>query len=625
MLRISASVLALAALAAPHVARAEAPRLAAYPEGTRFDLASMRFLPAGRPDGPQESEAFLLPTPLRLRAARDEVVAFYALAAGAPGAHRISVEPWRSETSSAGPVVSLFVAHGVRIEQPSESDFVHSLGPGLYPGPLEPTRTATVPADGAAMIWVDVFVPLGTPAGSYASALDVGGARLPFEVEVLELDLPPVDAARLGTVNFGSLLSRGHEDVRVERAWMQLAHAHGISVEMLRPTPKVREDGTIDWQSWADRVGPYVDGSAFTAAEGYRGPRAGLPTTRWVLPLTDWWPDEAKDRLPSNPERWSRTLKAWEDFVEDKGWFDLPHATTWILFVNSLDEPHDPETIETLAKYGPLIEAANLDDRARVLFRVDGNFGQKIEGYDDERMAEVLGPVTDLWNVHGAPYTIPWPRLVKLRREQGDRIMAYFSNTSGEPALPPTVIDAPVVGLRGWGWIVRRYALEGLLNWEIDYWAEDCPGNPRCSPGGRMNLEANLIFRAEAFGGPEGVPWPSIRLKALRRGAQDARLLAALEKTAPDTAGLLAATVVPNALGDQVPRTGPGGWSLDPRTYERARDAVLDRLIGAKTPTPLQGIRRDPLPPWAWHPERWIMAIAMAIVGAAALVYIIRK
>ena len=222
-------------------------------------------------------------------------------------------------------------------------------------------------------------------------------------------------------------------------------------------------------------------------------------------------------------------------------------------------------------------------------------------------------------------WTIPWGQLTKLRREQGDRVSAYFSNTSGEPALPPTVIDAPVVGARAWGWIVARYALEGLLNWEVDYWSEQCPGNPRCSPGGQLNLEANLIFRAEAYGGPEGVPWASVRLKALRRGAQDAALLRLLEERAPDTAGLIAAAVIPHALGDQVPGQGRGAWSLDPRTYDRARDAILDRLVASEKPFPLSSIRRDPLPRWAWHAERWLISIAMAIVGAAALIYIIRK
>lgn len=620
-LALCASTLALAASGAANAADL---RLAAYPEGVRFDLQDLRLIPAGRPDGPQESEDLLLPTPLRLRAVRDEVVAFSVLVTGDAGAYPLAFD--LSGTSTSTPEVSLLQARGVRIEAPSESDFVYSLGPGLYPGPLVPTRTATVPEAGGALLWVDIFVPLGTPAGEYSGALTVGPSKVPVRLEVLPLDLPRADAARLGTVNFGSLLTRGHEDRAGERAWMQMAHAHGLSVEMLRPTPKVREDGSIDWASWAERVGPYIDGSAFSAAEGYRGPREGLPTTRWVVPLTDWWPDPAtKAGLPSNPERWARTLKAWEDFVAAKGWFDLPEATTWIVFINSLDEPHDPQTIESLAAYAPLLEAAKLDDRRRVLFRVDGNFGQRIQGYDDARMAEVLGPVTDLWNVHGAPWTIPWARLVKLRREQRDRVMAYFSNTSGEPSLPPTVIDAPLVGLRAWGWIVYRYELEGLLNWEIDYWHESCPGNPRCSPGGKMNLEANLIFRAEAYGGPKGVPWASMRLKALRRGAQDAALLALLADKAPDTAGLIAAAAVPHALGDQVPGRGRGAWSFDPRTYARARDAVLDRLAGVEPPTPLATIRKDPLPRWAWHAERWLMALFIALGGAAALAYIIKK
>lgn len=615
------ALLVLCAAPAP-AQRPEEPRLAPYTEGVRFDLKTQRLFVAARPHGPTESEAFLLPTPVRTRAVRDEVVAFQIRVSGRPGPYPLSV----TRTSSVGPRVDLFQARGIHITEPSTSDFVYSLGPGLYPGPLVPTRTATLSASGSALLWVDAFVPLGTPPGRYRHEIHVGQSSLQWEIEVLPLELPRKDVARLGTVNFGSLIFRDEVHPGLQRAWMQMAHAHGLSVEVLRPVPKLRPDGSIDWQSWADRVGPYIDGTAFSEAAGYVGPRADLPTSRWVLPLTDWWPDPAsQDRLPSKPECWSQALAQWERFVEAKGWFDRPEATTWIMFINSLDEPHDPETVESLARYGPLLEAAQLKDRGRVLFRVDGNWGQKIEGYDDRRMEEVLGPVTDLWNVHGAPWTIPWSRLERLRQTQGDRVMAYVSNTSGEPSLPPTVIDAPVIGTRAWGWVVARYGLEGLLNWEIDYWADNCPGNPKCSPGGQMNLEANLIYRSEAYGGPPGRPWASIRLKGLRRGAQDVALLQLLAERDPAAAAAIAQVVVPRALGDHVPDRGMGAWSTHPRTYERAREAVLDQLLGAKAQLDVEAIRLDPPPPWVFRYKRWGAALGTFLVLGAALIYIFKK
>lgn len=605
----------------------EGLRLEPYAEGVRFDLETLRLLEAGRPDGPKDPEAFALPVPVHLRAARDEVVSFQVLARGpaGPAPARIVLEHTGTGTT-AHLVPELCQALGIRVTAPSKTDFVHSLGPGLYPGPLVPTRTATLSGGGSAALWVDLYVPKELPPGRYPGRVEVGQASLPFHVDVLPVVMPARDGGRLGAVNFGSLLFRGNEDPRIERRWMQLAHAHGLSVEIMRPVPKVRDDGSIDWAGWAARVGPYVDGSAFTAQAGYVGPRAGRPTTRFIAPLTDWWPVAATQaHLPSDPARWSATLAEWERFVAQQGWFDLPEATTWILFINSLDEPHAAATLESLIQYGPLIEAAHLQRRDRIWFRVDGNFGQRIEGWDDARMAEALGPVTDLWNVHGAPYTIPWGLLLRLRREEGDKLMAYASNTSGEPSIPPLVIDAPLVGARAWGWIVGRYGLAGLLNWEVDYWAPECAGNPRCSPGGELNLEANLIFRAEDYGGPKGGAYASYRLKALRRGSQDAALLALYAEHAPDTAALIAAAVVPHALGDQVPDKGTGAWSMDPLTYQRARDALLDRLAEVHPPFPLEKIRHDPVPTWVWHFDRWLVVAFMALGGFAGLIYIIKK
>lgn len=608
---------------APSVANAQGPALVAYAEGVRLDLETLKFLPSNRDDGPMVGDAFKFDGTVKLRAVRDEVVAFQVLATQSPGRHRLYADPLKSETSTVGPKVSLFVAHGIRIAEPTTSEYVYSLGAGLYPGPLEPAETAVIPQTGAALIWVDAYVPLGTEPGVYNSRIHLGQSSLPFEIEVLRLDMPTKDLARLGTVNFGSFIEREQEHPGLQLQWMQMAHAHGISVEMMRHVPKVAADGTIDWEGWGHRIGHYIDGSAFSSKMGYVGPRAGLPTSRWVLPLTDWWPDKASThRLPSKPARWSQTLQDWETFAKSKDWFDGPEPTTWVLFVNSLDEPHDPETIHSLAAYGPLIEAAHLEDRSRVLFRVDGNWGQRIEGYDDDRQEKELGSVVDLWNVHSAPYTFPWPRLSRLRDQEGDRVMAYFSNSGGEPSLPPTVIDASVIGMRAWGWVVARYGLEGLLNWEIDYWAPECPGNPRCSPGGTMNLEANLIFRAESYGGAPGQPWASIRLKGLRRGAQDAALWSMLRATDPEIARRIAEQIVPRALGDDVPELGAGAWSLDPRTYQRARNAILDRLIDPTSPVHLDGIRRDGLPIWTWDFKRGALVVA-TILGIAALLFFV--
>src|SRR5687768_10957968 len=204
-------------------------------------------------------------------------------------------------------------------------------------------------------------------------------------------------------------------------------------------------------------------------------------------------------------------------------------------------------------------------------------------------MADELGAVVDLWNVHGAPYTIPWSLLERRRKLHGEKVSVYFSNTSGEPAIPPTTIDAPIDGLRAWGWIAARYRLDGMLNWEVDF-TSGCAKNPNCAPGG-LNLDATLIYRGHELGERFDQPIASMRLKMLRRGAQDAAIWHLLDEVDPDTARQIAEVMVPRALGDEIPNEGFGAWPQDPVTYERARAAMLDRLTGAREPLPLAKIR----------------------------------
>jgi hypothetical protein len=568
------------------LALAATPSIRAFPDTVQLDLDDGSFLSARRKGAASDLAPLEHRSPIRLHAAKDEVVAFQLLVEGS-GTHAVWAAP------IDGVQIDLFRAHPIRVTEPSRTPNIHSLGPAAYADALIPTATITLGDQGRAIVFVDLHVARDRPAGQAVTAIAIGDARVPVILDVLDVTVPLRDVARLGAINFGSLRARGKRDRSREVAWMQMAHAHHLTIEMMRPTPARLPDGSHHWEGWAEEIGPYVDGSAFTLHHGYRGPRAGQPVSRFILPHTDWWPSPKTDaNLPSDPVAFAKALAEWEQLAMRRGWLDRENATEWVLFVNSLDEPRMPENITSLAAYERLIAGAHLERRDRIHFRIDGNFGQRIEGYDDEKMAEVLGPVADVWNVHGAPYTIPWSLLERRRKLFDEEVMVYFSNTSGEPAIPPTVVDAPLVALRAWGWLVVRYGLEGAVNWEVDFDA-GCVTNPRCSPGGTLNLDANLIYRGHELGERVDQPIPSMRLKALRRGAQDAALLSLLADRDPKTAGQLAEVIVPRALGDDVPFEGFGAWPQDPLTYEKARYAILDRLTGNPDPLPLAKVRFD--------------------------------
>ena len=594
---------AAAILSAERAASASAPtlELEAYPEGVRFDAKS------GGPMGAAGDELAHLRLDsggrVLLRGVRDEVLGILVRARGVVTTVTATVASFTNPAGKGSSLrTQLLRAESVRIEHPSESSAIRSLGPGDYPDILVPLREPGVTMTPAGIqLWLDIYIPENAQAGVHTASLIVGDTKLILDVRVLDHALPQADIARLGAVNFGSLLDREREDPKAFRAWLQMAHAHRLSIEVMRMTPKIDAGGRIDWNGWAARVGPYVTGQAFTAAAGYVGPRAGQPIVRFIIPHTDWWPiPNPQGSHPSDPQRWSETLREWEQVVSARGWFDLRNATDWILFINSLDEPKRPKQFEMIRSYGPLLEKAQLKDRRHVWFRVDGIPELNIEGWDDTRQIEELGnAVVDLWNVHGAPSTIPWPLLEKRRTQHGERVIFYASNSGGEPAYPPLVVDAALIGARAWGWIVVRYGLDGALNWEIDS-RSGCISNPRCSPGGRLNLDATLIFRGEEVGAQPNQPIASMRLKLLRRGAQDAALLALLSKRDPDRARRLTARMVPRALGDRIKDGQWGRWPLRVSAWQQAHEELLDALAPTPVASPVDPLEDPVTPTWFW-------------------------
>ena len=264
----------------------------------RFDAESGAWLErpiGGAPPSPMPS------SPLWLEAERDEVVSFVLRVSGpqAPLEFR-----WSEEGGPDGhptPVqIQGFEARPVHVQSPSHGAYIHSLGPGLYPDALVPVERFTPPpAPGVTSIFVDVFVPAEARPGAHRLSILVGSRRLPLVVDVGAALLPAEDVSGLGAVSFGSFQARLEKSPDAFRRGLQLLYAHRFNVELIPPwRPRVTPEGGPDWPSWADQVAPYLDGSAFSAEAGYRGPRPGQPLTRFVVPVTEKWPSPPSGGRP---------------------------------------------------------------------------------------------------------------------------------------------------------------------------------------------------------------------------------------------------------------------------------------------------------------------------------------
>ena len=82
---------------------------------------------------------------------------------------------------------------------------------------------------------------------------------------------------------------------------------------------------------------------------------------------------------------------------------------------------------------------------------------------------------------------------------------------------------------------------------------------------------------------------PSVRLKALRRGLQDAGIIALAAREHPDETGQVIARAVPRAL-DEARDDGPASWEHAPLRFAEAR-AALRALVTRADPMSAAAVR----------------------------------
>jgi hypothetical protein len=158
------------------------------------------------------------------------------------------------------------------------------------------------------------------------------------------------------------------------------------------------------------------------------------------------------------------------------------------------------------------------------------------------------------------------------------------------PVAGNMVIDAAAPGLRTWGWIAERYQIELWYAWEGTYFADRYNGagptdvlrQPLTFDQRRHHQRDpdwgngdGVLFYPGSRPGPEG-PWPSLRLKQLRRGLQDRLLLQALVRCgAGEAAASEARALVPRALAGG---RDAAAWPSDDDAWEAARGRLYDLL-----------------------------------------------
>ncbi|WP_437328712.1 hypothetical protein [Sorangium sp. So ce381] len=431
------------------------------------------------------------------------------------------------------------------------------LAPPWAPYPLE------VGARETRAVWIDLHVPEGAIPGAYEGRVVVGSAShgelasLDLRLDVAPATLPYGAVDFIAFYDVDEIAARVGDGPAVEQQLWQLLHEHHV-------------DGFASVRSPAEveRLRAAIDGSLFTEAHGYRGPGAGVPPGAVALGAYGGFGDPGEAAL--------RRVEAVADL--------LPPAVDDVMLYAIDEQCESPR--------GPgwrrLIRGSRLSSRVLV-------------GHSCGEVPPVEQDV-DLVLTPANRFDSTWARAA---REAGKRLWVYNG------ALPRTgtfMIDAPLTGLMADGWIAASHEVDRWFLWETAFWHDGNRGGrgpidpftvaenfhnrdgDACLGDGMLLYPGTQrgAFSSRSVGFP-GV-LPSMRLKSLRRGIQDAGYIALARSASPGAVDAIVKEVIPAAL-DEALDSAPAAWSADGAPFFRAR-AALRALIPAGASLDAAGVRR---------------------------------
>jgi hypothetical protein len=509
-----------------------------------------------------------------LKGAANEVLSLQLIIEGS-GAKGINVTA--ADLVGAGGTIpakqfSFYRAFYIKVKQDVDGKRApYPLEEGWYPDPLVPLATPKLGApfaiDGSNFggekpaaadiknqtVWVDLWIPPKTPKGLYKGTIAVAGESgaktVAVELEVFGFEMPAKCSTMLEFMSYGNF-ARMTKPMR--EACFSLAHAHRATITITKAiinydSPLRSTDGkTLVWAGFDATYGPALNGSLYK-----EGPRAGVPLDVFVLPFEPQL-DRQDAKGPGRGTNWPIPAptknRNWEvDFTPEyvakfkalltdasRHFAAKYPGTRLVIFQDSLDEPGfhkaPPDMamgqLRSLRGYVKIVRELNLKNVAykfdigggfdKNKFDLDGN--GKVEGSKD--VVSALAGV-DIWNIHGMCIDLD---VLKPELTRGANVWFY---NGFEPRVGPTVIATEGVGPRTWPWVVFNSKIHGSCQWSFLEGAKE--GDKPWTTGGSAKNPGDALFMypGDEHGLPDTV-FPSLRLKAYRRGMQDCEYLHAV-------------------------------------------------------------------------------------------------
>ncbi len=463
---------------------------------------------------------------------------------------------------------------------------------GEYPDPLIPFSKGAAPFNVTANrnqpVWVDVYIPKGTAAGTYNGTITVSGSgisdqTIPLQLQVYNFELSDDSHLKAFGLLYGGSYFNANGELQnlsgpggmTSTKWgylapyKQMARQHRLELFAVSGTesPPCTFDSSgnltsCTWTTyWEIYFGKHLDGSIFTS-----GPGAGtVPQFWWIQPPADWLAD-----TPYNANAiksfYAEFVSHANSYLNSKGISQRP-----IFAVSIIDEPTSSTEYSTIQRYASLVQQS-VGDQVKIYVASHSCVPTTLIGY------------ADAWSPAAADYCVS---NIQTRQAAGDLGFFYHEN---EPYIGNHVVNAPGISMAVWPLMAWKYKVDGTYFWAVDYWdyspaqsnAFDGPisrqGDSRWGngvlfyPGTRLNQVSGMTSSPG--------PVPSFRLKAFRSGMQDYEYAWMLQQQGGNS-DTFVNNVITRGLGNGT--SGQGAWSHNADDFYTMREGMA-ALIAPSTP-----------------------------------------
>ena len=415
--------------------------------------------------------------------------------------------------------------------------------------------------------WVDIHLPRDRnnfPSGVYYGTVKILQAgniikEFPLELTLLPFYLPDENNTNiwLFSGNIGEYFP-GMSKKNIDNMIKFEAHRHRVNMS---GGFKVN-NSAFNPETLLNYKG-YLDGSAFTPATGYYGPGEG--SGEKIFPIGMY----GSNVLGNTKEEVQKQSDLWVD------WFNK-NAPGITYFWYIIDEPNKDVFPWIRERSGWL--------------KSNPGIGKSLPVFTTSHYQEALSDNIDIWAAFDG---VDLDKLKDVREKGGD----YWFYNGNRPRIGSVILEGSAVDFRVNSWILYKYGINEWFIWETTHWQHN-------SQGPKATLHQNIFVNPLTFindymdfGNGDGMLFypgrmpfypeqdrglnqlmPSIRLKNLRRGQQDAAIMWMVEqKVGKDKVIKMISKIVPKAMSE-VQMKDPVLWSENGSDYDKVRDELLKLL-----------------------------------------------